>query len=70
MCIRDSVGIALKSVWDVRHLLANGTLLPVLEQYTIEPVWSLWAVRPPGRVVPARTRAFVDFMAMKFGAMD
>ena len=64
------VGIALKSVWDVRHLLANGLLLPVLEEYTIEPVWSLWAVRPPGRVVPARTRAFVDFMEMKFNAMD
>ena len=63
------VGIALKSVWDVRHLLADGTLRPVLEEYTIEPVWSLWAVRPPGRVVPARTRAFVDFIEMKFNAM-
>lgn len=59
-------GIALKSLWDVRHLLADGSLTAVLQDYAIEPSWSLWAVRPPGRIVPARVRAFMDFMAMKF----
>ena len=59
-------GIALKSLWDIRHLLTAGSLLPVLEDYTVEPVWSLWAVRPPGQVAPARVRAFIDFMEMKF----
>ena len=64
------VGIAMKSVWDVQHLLNEGSLVPVLEQYTVEPNWSLWAVRPPGRVVPARTRVFIDFMERKFSTAD
>ena len=55
-------GIALKSVWDIRHLLADGSLVPVLARYTVEPLWQLWAVRPPGPEVPARVKAFIDFM--------
>ena len=62
-------GIALKSLWDIRHLLAEGALVPVLDDYIAEPLWSLWAVRPQGQVVPARVRAF-DFMEMKFRQLD
>jgi len=63
-------GIALKSIWDIRELLAAGSLIPVLEDYCVEPLWSLWAIRPPGQMVPARVRAFVDFMEMKFRQFD
>lgn len=63
-------GIALKSLWDIRHLLESGSLRPVLDQYTIEPLWSLWAVRPPGQMVPARVRAFIDFMESRFQQLD
>jgi LysR family transcriptional activator of dmlA len=67
-------GIALKSLWDIRDLLAEGSLLPVLEDYTVEPVWSpvwsLWAVRPPRQMVPARVRAFINFMEMKFRKIE
>ena len=63
-------GIALKSLWDIRHLLADGSLRPVLDDYSVEPVWSLWAVRPPGQMVPARVRAFIDFMEMKFRELE
>lgn len=63
-------GIALKSLWDIRHLLADGSLLPVLDDYTVEPVWGLWAVRPPGDMVPARVRAFIDFMELKFSELE
>jgi len=63
-------GIALKSLWDIRHLLAEGSLLSVLEDYTVEPVWSLWAVRPPGEMVPARVRAFIHFMETKFREVE
>lgn len=62
---RADAGIALKSVWDIRHLLADGSLVPVLEQYKAEPLWQLWAVRPPGTEVPARVRAFTEFMEKK-----
>ncbi len=63
-------GIALKSRWDIHPLLAEGLLRPVLEDFKIEPEWGLWAVRPPGQMVPARVRAFIDFMAMKFRKLE
>lgn len=59
-------GIALKSKWDIEHQLSAGSLVPLLEAYTIDPVWGLWAVRPPGPNVPARVRAFIDFIKSKF----
>jgi len=62
---RADAGIALKSVWDIRHLLADGSLVPVLGQYKAEPLWQLWAVRPPGTEVLARVKAFTDFMETK-----
>lgn len=61
----SGVGIALKSAWDIRESLADGSLVPVLEEYSIEPVWSLWAVRPPGQSMPARVRVFIDFIESK-----
>ena len=63
------LGIALKSVWDIHHLLHDGSLQPVLQDFSVEPVWSLWAVRPPGRMVPARVRMFVDFLEAKFSSL-
>ena len=62
------VGIALKSVWDIHHLLRDGSLLSLLSGYSIEPTWSLWAVRPPGQMVPARVRVFLDFLDAKFNS--
>lgn len=59
------VGIALKSRWDIEQQLSEGTLVPLLEPYTVDPVWSLWAVRPPAQNIPARVRAFIDFMKDK-----
>ncbi len=59
------VGIALKSKWDVLQHLASGALVPVLADHTIEPEWSIWAVRPPGRLVSARVRVFTEFIEAK-----
>ena len=59
-------GIALKSIWDIRHELSTGSLVPLLEDYTIFPLWKLWAVRPPGQLAPARVRAFMEFIETKF----
>ncbi len=56
------VGIALKSKWDVLHHLQDGTLVPVLSDFAVEPQWKIWAVRPPGRLVSARVRIFTDFI--------
>lgn len=60
------VGIALKSKWDIEQQLGDGSLVPVLETYAVDPLWSLWAVRPPAQIVPARTSVFIEFIKNKF----
>jgi DNA-binding transcriptional LysR family regulator len=59
------VGIALKSKWDVLHHLAAGSLVQVLPDFAVEPEWSVWAVRPPGRLMSARVRVFTEFIEGK-----
>jgi DNA-binding transcriptional LysR family regulator len=58
-------GIILKSVLDSRQDLANGRLLRLLPDWDTEP-YPLHALLPSGRFIPARVRAFVDFLASKF----
>ncbi|QYY30762.1 MULTISPECIES: LysR family transcriptional regulator [Cupriavidus] len=69
--IRDALvagmGIALKSTWDVGALLRSGQLVTVLDEYPVLPAVSIWAVYPSRHLVPAKTRAFVDFFAARFG---
>ena len=60
------VGIALKSKWDIEHQLTEGSLVPVLEEYAVDPLWSLWAVRPPAQIAPARVSVFIEFIKNKF----
>lgn len=59
------VGIALKSKWDIKEQLAERTLVPVLPKFVVDPLWSVWAVRPAAQTVPARVRAFSDFVQHK-----
>jgi DNA-binding transcriptional LysR family regulator len=63
-------GVALRSMWDVRQVIAEGKLVTLLDDYTILPEWNLWAVRPPGQIVPARVRAFIDFLEQKFKTLE
>lgn len=70
--IRDAavagVGIALKSTWDVSGQIRRGELVTLLDEYPILPHVSIWAVYPSRHLVPAKTRAFVDFFAERFGS--
>jgi len=61
------LGIALKSTWDVRDHLEDGTLVPVLPGYTFGTEVAIYAVYPHRRHLPAKTRAFIDFLADSFG---
>ena len=61
------LGIALKSTWDVRDHLENGSLVPVLPGYTFGTDVAIYAVYPHRRHLPAKTRAFIDFLADSFG---
>lgn len=64
--VLQGLGIGLKSIWDVTHLLETGRLVHVLPDYSVAPEWQVWAVRPPGRVMPPRVQAFINFYEEKF----
>lgn len=61
------LGIALKSTWDVRKQLADGSLVALCPGYTFGDDIGIYAVYPHRRHLPAKVRAFVDFLAESFG---
>jgi DNA-binding transcriptional LysR family regulator len=61
------LGIALKSTWDVRRQLEEGSLLPLFAGYTFDTDVAIYAVYPHRRFLPAKTRAFIEFLADSFG---
>ena len=61
------MGIALKSTWDVRRHLESGALVSLLPGYSFDSDVAIYAVYPHRRHLPAKTRAFIDFLADSFG---
>ncbi|WP_454742537.1 LysR family transcriptional regulator [Cupriavidus necator] len=59
-------GIALHSTWHVGADLHAGRLVQVLPDYPLADT-GIYAVMPQRRLVPPRVRAFVDFLAGRFG---
>lgn len=62
----SGLGIARKCKWEISDQLASGSLIQILKDYVVVPEWSVFAVRPPSRLQPARVRAFADFLERKF----
>lgn len=61
------LGVALKSTWDVRAHLEDGSLVPLLPGYDFGTDVAIYAVYPHRRYLPAKTRVFIDFLAESFG---
>jgi DNA-binding transcriptional LysR family regulator len=61
------LGVALKSTWDVRRHLEDGSLVALLPGYDFATEVSIYAVYPHRRYLPAKTRVFIDFLADSFG---
>jgi DNA-binding transcriptional LysR family regulator len=61
------LGVALKSTWDVRQHLEDGSLVPLLPGYTFGGDVAIYAVYPHRRYLPAKCRVFIDFLAESFG---
>ena len=61
------LGVALKSTWDVRQHLEDGSLVPLCPGYTFGTDVAIYAVYPHRRFLPAKTRAFIEFLADSFG---
>lgn len=61
------LGVALKSTWDVRRQLEDGTLVPLLPGYEFGTDVAIYAVYPHRRYLPAKTRVFIDYLGESFG---
>ena len=61
------LGVALKSTWDVRRQLEDGSLVPLLPDYDFGTDVAIYAVYPHRRYLPAKTRVFIDYLAESFG---
>lgn len=61
----QGVGITLEPDFIVGSELKNGTLVRVLESFEA-PALPIYAVYPSRRFLPAKVRAFVDFLAERF----
>jgi DNA-binding transcriptional LysR family regulator len=57
----QGAGIAIASNFFVEPYVRSGELVPVLPDWTLPEV-SAWAVFPGRRLMPARTRVFLDAM--------
>ena len=63
--VRAGMGIGMASLWHVGPDLSAGRVVPVMPEYRVWPERKIWAVRPPGRLTPARVKVFLDFMQLK-----
>jgi DNA-binding transcriptional LysR family regulator len=60
------LGIMLTTDWLVGRDLAAGTLVPVLEDWMPEDEGAIYAVVPSIRLLPAKTRACIDWISQRF----
>jgi DNA-binding transcriptional LysR family regulator len=58
-------GLTVLPSFAVDEDIAAGRLVALLRDHPL-PELTLWAVSPPGRWMPARVRAFVDWLAEAF----
>ena len=60
--VLSGLGIAMASEWMFAPELADGQVVPVLNDWHL-PTMDLWAVFPTGRMANAKARAFVAYLA-------
>lgn len=60
------LGIMLSTDWLVGRELALGTLVPVLPEWLPRDEGAIYTVVPSNRLLPAKTRAFIDWIASRF----
>lgn len=61
-------GIVMKPVWEVAEHLRDGRLKPVLADYPPDPL-TLGVLYPHRRLLPAKVRAFADFLVERVSPM-
>lgn len=61
------LGLTINSLWNCYQQLISGELVQVLPDFPLASDAAIWAVYPSSRLVPAKVRAFIDFMLNWFG---
>ncbi|MBF0256213.1 MAG: LysR family transcriptional regulator [Gammaproteobacteria bacterium] len=64
--IYADLGLALRPMWDVWQDLRNGRLVRLLPDYA-PPAYPINAVYPSRRLMPKKTRIFIDHLLQRFG---
>ncbi|WP_206952094.1 LysR family transcriptional regulator [Trinickia acidisoli] len=60
------LGIMLSTDWLVGRELAAGALVPVLTEWLPQDEGAIYAVVPSTRLLPAKTRAFIDWISNRY----
>ncbi|MHC5351101.1 LysR family transcriptional regulator [Pseudomonas sp. A46] len=63
----DGLGLVSLPRFLLEENLAAGRLIEVLADYPL-PASQIYAVCPPGRRLPAKVRAFIDFLVVRFSS--
>lgn len=63
----SGAGIAMVSDWLAGPELCSGRLVPVLPDHPVENNETVYLVHPSARLVPAKTRAFTDWIVGELG---
>lgn len=61
------LGLSVKSVAHVWEDLRDGRLIEVMKDYPVARTGNISAVYAPGKYVPPKISAFVDFLQLKYG---
>ncbi|MEK7943808.1 LysR substrate-binding domain-containing protein [Pigmentiphaga sp. YJ18] len=59
--VAEGVGLGFAPIWQLRDLIAAGSVRPLLESYEVPPV-PIHAVWSGGLRAPAKTRRFIEFL--------
>lgn len=68
MACLGGLGITMLSDWNIREDVAAGRLVEVPLADAVLESWSIWAVYPSARLVPAKTRLFIDTLGQHLKA--
>ena len=61
------IGITISSTWCCYQQINSGELVEILKDYPLVSDTSLWAVYPSSRLLAPKVRAFIDYLADRFG---
>jgi DNA-binding transcriptional LysR family regulator len=59
----DGAGIMLAPDWLAGAALHEGALVEILRGWTVKGDGGVYTVLPPGRLIPKKSRAFIDYLA-------